>query len=541
MKGSKHKGNGLVVNSTLNQQTKKRSYISPITRRILAINVLALALLVIGLLYVGQYREELIDSEIGALNVQAELFAAALGEAAVGEDDYNQALVFEDANQIVRRMIATTGTVAQLVMPNGNVLIDSRLYRGPISNVQVRELPPPKLENTLGQEVNEYFENFLRQFPLNTKRYLDTITITNIALKGDRGVAINTLADGKLKLSVAVPVQRYKRILGALLLTKDGAKIDKTVFQVRLDILRVFSVVLFVTILLSMYLASSIARPLKKLAIAIENIRKGKSQHYDIADILIRPDEIGELGNMLNDMTEALWRRMEAIERFAADVSHEIKNPLTSLRSAIETMASLDSPKKQNQLMKIILDDIERLDRLISDISDASRLDSELSRVKMAPVELISLLNNLIGIYDIADDKNNIQFKLINKVEGLIVIQGVEDRIVQVLRNLISNAISFSPANGTIFLNIGFKDGIVKIDVIDEGPGLQSGTEERVFDRFYKERPENEKFGIHSGLGLSISQQIIIAHGGNIRANNLLNNTGQILGACFTVEVPKGY
>ena len=244
---------------------------------------------------------------------------------------------------------------------------------------------------------------------------------------------------------------------------------------------------------------------------------------------------------MLNDMTEALWRRMEAIERFAADVSHEIKNPLTSLRSAIETMASLDSPKKQNQLMKIILDDIERLDRLISDISDASRLDSELSRVKMTPVELISLLNNLIGIYDIADDQNNIQFKLINKVEGLVIIQGIEDRIVQVLRNLISNAISFSPANGTIFLNIGFKDGIVKIDVIDEGPGLQSGTEERVFDRFYKERPENEKFGIHSGLGLSISQQIIIAHGGNIRANNLLNNTGQILGACFTVEVPKGY
>jgi two-component system sensor histidine kinase ChvG len=159
----------------------------------------------------------------------------------------------------------------------------------------------------------------------------------------------------------------------------------------------------------------------------------------------------------------------------------------------------------------------------------------------MAPVELISLLNNLIGIYDIADDKNNIQFKLINKVEGLIIIQGIEDRIVQVLRNLISNAISFSPANGTIYLNIGFKDGIVKIDVIDEGPGLQSGTEERVFDRFYKERPRNEKFGIHSGLGLSISQQIIIAHGGNIRAKNLLNNTGQILGACFTVEIPKGY
>jgi two-component system, OmpR family, sensor histidine kinase ChvG len=541
MKGSKHKGNGLAVHSTLNQQTKKRSYISPITLRILAINVLALALLVLGLLYVGQYREGLIDSEVAALNVQAELFAAALGEAAVGEDNFNQALVVEDANQIVRRMISTTGTVAQLVMPNGDLLIDSRLFRGPSSNVQVKELPPPKLENTLGQEASEYFENLLRQLPLNTKRFSDLSTIKNMALKGDGGVAINTLADGRLKLSVAVPVQRYKKILGALLLTKNGAKIDKTVFQVRLDILKVFSVVLLVTILLSMYLASSIARPLKKLAIAIEDIRKGKSQHYDIADILIRTDEIGELGNMLNDMTEALWRRMEAIERFAADVSHEIKNPLTSLRSAIETMAFLDNPNKQNKLMKIILDDIERLDRLISDISDASRLDSELSRVKMAPVELISLLNNLIGIYDITDHNNDIQFKLINEVDGLIVIQGIEDRIVQVLRNLISNAISFSPVNGTIWLEISLTDTIVKIHIIDEGPGLQPGTEESVFDRFYRERPKNEKFGIHSGLGLSISQQIIRAHGGNIRAKNLCDNVGKISGACFMVELPKGY
>jgi two-component system sensor histidine kinase ChvG len=204
-------------------------------------------------------------------------------------------------------------------------------------------------------------------------------------------------------------------------------------------------------------------------------------------------------------------------------------------------MASLNSPKKQNKLMKIILDDIERLDRLISDISDASRLDSELSRVKMAPVELTSLLTNIIGIYDLSDNDKDIRFKLINDFEGLIVVQGVEDRIVQVLQNLISNAISFSPVNGTIWLEVGFRNGVVKIHVIDEGPGLQPGTEESVFDRFYRERPKNEKFGIHSGLGLSISQQIIMAHGGNIRAKNLCDNVGKISGACFMVELPKGY
>ena len=175
MKASKHKGNGPLVSSTLNQHAKKRSYISPITRRILAINVLALALLVLGLLYAGQYREGLIETEIAALNVQAELFATALGEAAVGENDFNQAFVVEDAKQIVRRMIATTGTIAQLVMLNGDLLIDSRLFRGPIRNVQVKELPPPKLENTLGQEASEYLENILRFISLNTKKFSNTL------------------------------------------------------------------------------------------------------------------------------------------------------------------------------------------------------------------------------------------------------------------------------------------------------------------------------------------------------------------------------
>lgn len=531
--------NRLEVNGALNQHTKTRSHISPITRRILAINILALALLGVGLLYVGQYRKGLIDGEIAALNIQAELFAAALGEAAVGNNDSNQTLVVEGAHQIVRRMIATTGTVAQLIMPNGDLLIDSRLFRGPSGNVQVKELPPPKLKSTIADKVTNQFRNLLRKLLPDIKRVADLSVAKNIALKGDLGIAIKTLADGKLSLSVAVPVQRYKKVLAALLLTKDGSKIDEAVFQVRLDILKVFSVVLLVTILLSIYLAGSIARPLKRLAIATEDIRKGKSRHYAIADILIRKDEIGELGNMLNDMTEALWRRMEAIERFAADVAHEIKNPLTSLKSAVETVANIDNPEQQKKLMTVIVDDIERLDRLISDISDASRLDAELSRIKMIPVKLDLLLDTLIEIYDATVDNKGVQFKFSNKVDGPIVIRGIEDRIVQVFRNLISNAISFSPDNGIIWLRIRCENEIVKIYVEDQGPGLQPGTEESVFNRFYRERPDSEKFGIHSGLGLSISQQIIMAHGGNISAKNLQDNAGKSLGACFTVELPK--
>jgi len=530
---------GPVVDSILREKNKTRSSISPITRRILAINVLALASLVVGLLYVGQYRQGLIDSEVMALKVEAELFAAALGETAISKIDSNKTLIVDDVNQIVRRMVITTGTVARLFLPNGSLLIDSRLFTGRSTIVQVRELPPPNTENTIIETLLERFSGFLRQILGDTERVADLSVARNIALSGDQSVAINTLSDGSLSLTVAVPVQRYKRVLAALLLTKNSNKIDGAVFQVRLDILKVFGVVLLVTILLSIYLASSIARPLKKLALATEEIRRGRSRHYAITNILTRKDEIGELGNMLSDMTEALWFRMEAIERFAADVSHEIKNPLTSLKSAVETVASVDDPNQKKELMAIILDDIDRLDRLISDISDASRLDAELSRAKMVPVELLKMLRTLVAYYDVANGNNNIRLKLIAEVQGPIIVQAIEDRLVQVFRNLISNAVSFSPDNGLIRLRVLMKNGDVLVFVEDEGPGLQPGTEESIFNRFYRERPENEKFGIHSGLGLSISQQIIKVHGGSIWAENMRDDNGKMHGACFIVKLPE--
>jgi len=539
VKENNRKVSSLVEAGALNQRTNTRSYISPITRRILAINILALVLLVVGLLYVGQYRKGLIDNEISALNIQAELFAAAIGEAAVGNNDSNQTLVVKDAQQILRRMVNTTGITAQLFLPNGKLLIDSRLFRGPSGNVEVRELPPPRIEITIKDKVNNLFRNILRELLPDIKAVSDLSTAKKIALKGEQGSAIRTLAHGKFSLSVAVPVQRYKKVLAALILTNDGSKINETIFQVRLDILKIFSLVLLVTILLSIYLASSIARPLKNLAIATEDIRKGKSRHYAIDDILSRKDEIGELGNMLNDMTEALWRRMETIERFAADVAHEIKNPLTSIKSAVETIASIKNSEQQMKLMEIVKDDIGRLDRLISDISDASRLDAELSRKKMVPIKINLLLEELISFYGVAVDTKGIQFKFNNEFDGPILIQGNEDRIVQVFRNLIDNAISFSPEKGIISLRLNLDNQMVKICVEDEGVGLQPGTEESVFKRFYRERPDNEKFGMHSGLGLSISQQIIKAHGGMIFAKNLRDDFGKILGACFIIELPK--
>jgi two-component system, OmpR family, sensor histidine kinase ChvG len=341
-----------------------------------------------------------------------------------------------------------------------------------------------------------------------------------------------------LLLGVTVPVQRYKQVLGALLVTKDSSGIDAALYETRRDILKVFAVALALTVMLSIYLAGTIARPLKLLAAAAERVRADHSRQHKIPDMAGRDDEIGELAATLKDMTEALWQRMDAIDRFAADVAHEIKNPLTSLRSAVETAARLKDGDQQKKLMAIIQEDVVRLDRLISDISDASRLDAELSRAESEPTDLAGMLATLADIHNTtASDDVNIGVERVDG-GGELLINGIEGRLAQVFRNLITNAITFSPAGGAITLTISREQNMVRIDVDDEGPGIPPGNEERIFTRFYTERAETEKFGTHSGLGLSISQQIINAHGGDISATNRLDANGDALGARFTVRLP---
>ena len=520
---------------------------SPITRRILAINVFALAVLVVGLLYEGQYRQGLINSEIAALTTQAEMVAAALGEAAVGgENSRNQFLRAETAGQIIRRLSAATRTDAKLISLAGYILADSRLLAGPGGLVKVEELPPPAEKNSLARSVLDRLDTIVRRLlPDNQVQMMTGGTTesafnpeTRRAMTGDRGHAVRVTDTGLLSITTAVPVQRYKQVLGALTLTKDTRGIDDAVFEVRLDILKVFGIALLVTVLLSIYLAGSIARPIQRLAEAADQVRQGLSRNYSIPDLTRRTDEIGHLSAALKDMTEALWDRMDAIERFAADVSHEIKNPLTSLRSAVETAARIKDPAQQKQLMSIIQDDIQRLDRLISDISDASRLDSELSRAKMEPVNMARLLSTLRDIHTATTKAGNVKFDM-ELAEGQpMIIFGLEDRIVQVLRNLIGNAVSFSPPGGAVILKAETQGNIVIVTVEDEGPGIPEGSEHNIFNRFYQERPKEEKFGTHSGLGLSISKQIIETHGGRISVENKMSEQGEVLGARFTVQLP---
>jgi two-component system sensor histidine kinase ChvG len=526
----------------------KRRRFSPLTKRILAVNVLALIILVAGLLFLGQHRKTLIQAELSALELQAEMFAAAIGEVSVTVDDVDrQELVAEVARRIVRRIVETTETRARLYRLDGTMIADSRQLAGPGGTVTVEELSPPgESKSALSRALELYYRLLNRLFGLEELQIYEESSSpwagdyeeVAAALSGENASAVRSTGESEMILSVAVPVQRYKRVVGALLLSKGSWAIDDAMYRVRLDILKMFGIALAITVLLSLYLAGTIARPIRRLASAAEQVRGGGGRPQTIPDFGARKDEIGELAVSLRDMTEALWQRLDAIERFAADVAHEIKNPLTSLQSAVETVTRVKDDAQKQRLMQIIADDVRRLDRLISDISAASRLDAELSRAKTAPVRIDSILKTLADVHDATQGGEGPRLELAHVNGEPLTVNGMESRLVQVLRNLIANAASFSPRAGTITLGAERQGSRILVTVEDQGPGIPEGKEQAIFDRFYSARPEGEKFGTHSGLGLSISKQIVEAHGGTIRAENRRGEDGHVLGARFVVSLP---
>jgi len=510
----------------------RKRLLSPLTRRILAVNVIALVIPVVGLLYLGPYRESLIEAELEALRRQGEIFSGALGESAIETlNNGQQVLNLTLSRNIIRRLAGADAVRARLFMVDGSLAADSRLLGALGGIVQMEELPAPengvdgamapildlldRFAKLLAKEIPEFYSEKPFQTAADYRE-------ASGALYGEVAGVVRKSQDDGLVMSVALPVQRYCQVIGALMLSKDGSEVEAALRSVRLTILAVFAGALVVTVLLSLYLAGTIARPLHRLAEAAERVRRTIGRDDErIPDFTGRRDEIGDLSGVLREMTDALRLRMVAIEGFAADVSHEIKNPLTSLRSAVETASRITDPQQQQKLMTIILEDVQRLDRLITDISDASRLDAELGRAQTAPVDVAQMLAALAEIRRTAErgaEAPQIYVSIVGP--GPFVVQGIESRLVQVFRNLIANAASFSPAGGRIDVTVDNGEDRVTVVVEDEGPGIPPAKLEAIFDRFYSERPSVEKFGTHSGLGLSISKQIVEAHGGGIHAEN---------------------
>ena len=536
----------------------RRRVYSPLTMRILAVNLVAPVLLVLGLFFLDQYADSLIATEIEALATQGQLIAASIGEGAVVVDteagDFpaftpngaQRTIDQDNARPLLRRLAGLAQVRGRLFDRNGALIADTRLLSGPGGEVQVEDLPPA--ENALDRIFREVYEatvgrfSYERRLPLykepETAQASDFPEVGHALENGEADAAVRLREDRQKILTVAVPVQFYKQVVGVVLVSRDGRAADERLFSVRRSIMGMFAWVLGLTVLTSLYLAGTIANPVRRLAIAAERVRTSKRRQYSIPDLTNRSDEIGELSAALRDMTDSLWSRLDAIERFAADVAHEIKNPLTSLRSAVETVARITDPERQKKLFAIILDDVARLDRLISDISDASRLDAELSRAESTPVQLGRLVTALAEVQNATDNPEAPRVDVVATAGEEYDVPGLEGRLGQVFRNLIGNAVSFSPPRGVITVRLEHVGRRVQVSVEDQGPGMPPGKEQAIFERFYSERPEGEKFGTHSGLGLSISKQIVDAHRGVLYAENLKDTSGKVLGARFVVRLP---
>ncbi|MDP6872546.1 MAG: sensor histidine kinase [Alphaproteobacteria bacterium] len=529
----------------------RRRRFSTMTLRILAPNVLALGVLVGGIFYLDQYRDGLIDAKIAALQTQAELIAGALGESALTGPEDRRRLDGEISARIIRRLAVPTLTRARLYLPSGGLLADSRQLVAAGRQVQLRYLPPADPTDHAMHFFNRIYDWLLPRLPRGPdfppyrerlgRGLIDYPELT-VALGGEVGGAIRMLQDESLILTVAVPVQQLRRVVGALLLSADSADIEEGVRNARLAILQASALALTVTVLMSFFLAGTITGPVRRLATAADRVRRWRGRRAQIPDLSRRHDEIGDLSAALHEMTETLYGRLDAIEVFAADVAHEIKNPLTSMRSALESIERTEDPKQQRHLLAVMAEDVRRMDRLINDISNASRIDAELAREESEAVDLTSLLQTLISVRQSVDDGPGPRFELRVDPDNPILINGLPGRLGQVVDNLVGNALSFSPAGGSIRLTLEQQGKIAQLTVEDDGPGIPPGQEEAIFQRFYSQRPAGEALGRHSGLGLSICRQIIEAHGGTITARNRSELDGggndPSGGARFTVRLP---
>jgi two-component system sensor histidine kinase ChvG len=550
---------------------------SSITRRIVLLNLAGLVALVSGILYLSEYRAGLIDARIQSLLTQGEIISGAIAASATADtntlsvdpekllelqagesyssDDNPSSLDFpinpERIAPLLRRLVSPTNTRARIYDRDGTLLLDSRsLYmRGEIMRF---DLGP-----VAGQEPN-YFERMWRRLklwlargelpvyrelgPANGKGYPEVTQ----AIAGQNGSVVRVTDQGQVIVTVAVPIQRFRAVLGVLLLSTQPGEIDAAIESERFVIVKVFLIASGVMILLSFLLAGTIGGPLRRLANAAQSVRKRARSRVEIPDMTDRSDEIGYLSGSIREMTDALYTRIEGIESFAADVSHELKNPLTSLRSAVETLPLARTDESRNRLMSVIQHDVRRLDRLITDISDASRLDAEMQRQETAPVDVAKLLAAVVALANEVPRDDNVtvalSFEHAPDAPAGYVIPGTDSRLSQVIDNLLENARSFSPSGGIMRITCRRLRNEVEIIVDDEGPGIPADALNRIFERFYTDRPE-QGFGQNSGLGLSISRQIVEGHGGRIWAENRMTSVEPgapplVAGARFIVRLP---
>lgn len=525
---------------------------SSLVRRIIVLNLVGLVALLGGFLYLNQFREGLIDARVQSLLIQGEIIAGAIAGSAtvetdsitidperllqmqagesivVGDDEVEFSINPARVAPLLRRLVTPTRTRARIYDQDAELLLDSAsLYsRGDILKFDLA--PPDTTDKTIFERTWNLMKHGFGSMapkPVEEAGGSSGRTIPEIAraLGGLPASTVRVNSLGDTIVSVAVPIQRSRLVKGVLLLSTLGGDIDTTIDKERMAIFRIFGVAAAVMVIVSAFFAGTIAGPIRRLSAAADRVRRGVKIREEIPDFTDRSDEIGQLSGSLSEMTKSLYNRIEAIESFAADVAHELKNPLTSLRSAVETWPLAKTDESRARLLDVIQHDVRRLDRLISDISNASRLDAELARADAEKVDLALLAEAVTGVANSITRENHVSVKLnierSANAKSPFIVTGHDSRLGQVLTNVIENACSFSPTGGEVRVSLGRIGPDIEIVIEDDGPGIPAHALEKVFQRFYTDRPE-QGFGQNSGLGLSISRQIIAAHHGRIWAEN---------------------
>ncbi|HWD66371.1 MAG TPA: ATP-binding protein [Caulobacteraceae bacterium] len=501
---------------------------SRLGRLIIVLNLLGLAILIGGALVLNEFRAGLIQTRLESLELEGDVIAKVIDEyATIGEPQ--PALEADYAASVVDVLSIPSSQRARLFDASGRLLADSYVVADRVDQAPLPPaLKPGQRENTGAAKTREQ--------RLETARNALTAEV-KAAMRGEVVRNVRIAEDGKRVVSVSIPIRHVQAVLGVLTLQATG--VEEIVAAQRRALLPFILIAIGVTLISSLLLTQLIAEPVLRLARAADRVRLQHARAIALPDLARRDDELGDLSRSLEDMTRAIAERMQAIERFAADVAHELRNPMTSIRSAVETLELVEKPEARARLLRILALDISRMDRLITDISNASRLDAELAREQPSPLDLRPLLAQVAEFYEATRREGEVSVRFIAPAAADPVhVNGREGPLGQVLRNLIDNARSFGQPGSEVRINLirGRVEALIFVD--DDGPGIPADNLEAVFQRFYTSRPKGAAFGGNSGLGLAIARQIIEAHGGRVWAENRLDADGRIAGARFCIGLP---
>lgn len=542
-------------------------------RRILVSNLLGLLGLLLAMLYISLHHGWLLEAKVDVVKTVSRITAEAIAYRAINEraiydtnrlpdnvapapkrDDAFAALELpidpQQASLVLKKLVGPADLTARIYSQRGTLILDSdTLFAKPRTDDDATAAAfeeQPRLKNFWTR-----FHYWLINRELKVYRELGTANgflYPEVKQAAEQGVERPILllnSKGQQIVSMAEPIKRGNRMMGVLLVSTQPGAIDDILWDERWLILQIAGIALFVAIASSLLLARTVAGPMKRLSESANHVSRNISARQELPDFSDRRDEVGQMGRAFIAMTGALYRRIEASEKFAADVAHELKNPLAAARSTAEAMTYAKTASDREELVEQIQSELKRLNRLINDVSNASRLDAELARQQMQPLDIRVVLKNVASIFRdmLSGDGRSINLVVDPSApEAAFTIVGNDGRLGQVFTNLVDNGLSFSPPGGTITIKARTNGPNVEIAVEDQGPGIPPDKLQAVFDRFYSDRPATDSSrGKNSGLGLSISKEIIVSHRGEIFAENLIDTkTGKVSGARFVVRLASG-